>query len=41
MDLIRVRVDLRFMFFTLDLDQYINEIDLVRLSSSVVRIFYL
>ena len=33
MDLIGVRVDLRFMFFILDLDQYIDEIDPVRLSS--------
>jgi len=39
-DLVRVRVDLRFMFFTLNLDQYIDEIDLVRLSSDVVHIFY-
>ena len=41
MDLVRVEVDLRFMFFTLDLDQYISEIDLIRLLSSIVRIFYL
>jgi len=40
MDLVRVRVDLRFIFFTLDLKQYIHEIDFVRLSSCVVRIFY-
>jgi len=41
MDLVRVEVDLRFMFFTLDFDQYISEIDLIRLLSSIVRIFYL
>ena len=41
MDLVRIRVDLRFIFLTLNLDQYIEKIDLVRLSSGVVRIFYL
>ena len=41
MDLVRVGVYLRFIFLTLDLDQYIDEIDFVRLSSGVVRIFYL
>jgi len=41
MNLVRVGVGLRFMLFTLDLDQYIDVIDLVRLSSGVVRIFYL
>ena len=40
MDLPTVGVDLRFIFFTLDLDQYIDEIDFVRLSSGVVRIVY-
>ena len=41
MDLVRVEVDLRFMFFILDFDQYISEIDLIRLSSGIVRIFYI
>ena len=41
MDLVRVRVDLRFIFFTLDLDQYIDEFDFIRLSSGIARIFYL
>ena len=41
MNLVRVGVDLRFIFFILDLDQYIDEIDFVRLSSGIVCIFYL
>ena len=41
MNLVRVGVGLRFMLFTLDLDQYVYEINLVRLSSGVVHIFYL
>jgi len=41
MDLVRVIVDLRFIFCTLVLDQYVDEIDFVGLSSGVVRIFYL
>jgi len=41
MNLVRVGIDLRFTFFTLDLDQYIDDIVLVRLSSCVVCIFYL
>ena len=41
MDFVRVGVDLRFIFFTLGLDQYIDEVDFVRLSLGVVRIFYL
>jgi len=36
-----LRVDLGFTFFLLDLDQYIDDIDFVRLSSSIVCIFYL
>jgi len=41
MDLVRVAVDLRFTFFTLNLDQHIDEINFVRLLSGVVCIFYL
>ena len=36
MDLVKARVDLRFIFFTLNLDQYIDEIDFVELSSGIV-----
>jgi len=41
MDLVRVGVDLRLIFFSLDLDQYIDDIGFVALSSGVVRIVYL
>jgi len=39
--LVRVGVHLRSILFTLDHDQYIYEIDFVRLSSGIVSIFYL
>ena len=40
MGLVRVGVDLKFTFFPLDLDQFIEEFYLVRLSSGVIQIAY-